>query len=334
LRIGRLSIIGLVMIGFSLLLISVNFFDKIILDITYPFLMGSSKGKSIIFFMVFGLILLVSPSIQNSNLIKNSRIGSKSGNYYLKILIILVFITYVIGLIIEIWIRLKFGVSIFTTFVSTTPSVSTSSLIHSHVYKSMLGILINDTGIYVPSNIHTAISIAQYVPKFAMIIFIVFPSVFILGLLSVRDRPDIQKIILIFSITTTLIGMLDGGLFSAPALVGLAGLMGIFSIKKPFKPKNLIKPSSIIILLLIIRIFISFSGSSPDVYEITVIDVKGNIDMPGINVLNEKSVNNNIIITIYSKINEYEALNDSSNILKSKYPLFFISWNSYSFFSR
>ena len=322
------------MLTFSFLLIALNSLDKVVLELTYPFLMGSSEGKAIIFFFLMGSMLLLSQIFKNANYIRNSRITSKPGNYYLKILIILVSVTYILGLVFEIWIRLKFGLSIFTTFVSTTPSVSTSSLIHSHVYKSMLGILINDTGIYVPSNIHTAISIAQYVPKFAMIIFIVFPSVFILGLLSVRDRPDIQKIILIFSITTTLIGMLDGGLFSAPALVGLAGLMGIFSIKKPFKPKNLIKPSSIIILLLIIRIFISFSGSSPDVYEITVIDVKGNIDMPGINVLNEKSVNNNIIITIYSKINEYEALNDSSNILKSKYPLFFISWNSYSFFSR
>ena len=126
----------------------------------------------------------------------------------------------------------------------------------------MLGILISDSGIHLSSTIHTAVSIAQYVPKFAMIIFAVFPTVLVLGLVSLKDRPDIQKIILIFAITTSLIGMLDGGLFSAPALVGLAGIMGIYSIKKPFSPKNLIKPSSIIILLLILRILISFAGSN------------------------------------------------------------------------
>ena len=85
------------MIVFSLLLISVSTFDKIILDITYPFLMGSSKGKSIIFFMFMGLIFMLTPLIQNSNSQKNSRIGSKPGNYYLKILIILIFITYMVG---------------------------------------------------------------------------------------------------------------------------------------------------------------------------------------------------------------------------------------------
>lgn len=320
------------MIGFSLVLISVNSFDRIILELTYPFLMGSSKGKSIIFFMVMGSLLVLSQFIQSSRFPKKLVIGNKSGNYYLKILIIIISITYVVGLLIEIWIRLKFGVSIFTTFVSTSPGVGTSSIIHSHVYKSMLGILIADSGLSLPSTIHTAISISAYVPKFAALIFVVFPAVYLLGLLSVNNRPDIQKIILIFAITTSLIGMLDGGLFSAPAMVGLAGLLGIYSIKKPFSPRDLLKPSLIIVLLLILRIIISFMGSSPEVYDVTIVGEHENVTMQGFNVLNEKIVGNNTVITVSADMNEFSALNSSFNILKDKYPLFFISWDSYSFF--
>lgn len=320
------------MIGFSLVLIAVNSFDGIILNLTYPFLMGSSKGKSIIFFMVMGSLLVLSQPIQSSRFSKKFNMPNKSGNYYLKILIIIISITYVLGLLIEVWIRLKFGVSIFSTFVSTSPSVGTSSIIHSHVYKSMLGILIADSGLSLPSNIHTAISISAYVPKFAALIFAVFPVVYLLGLLSVNNRPDIQKMILIFAITTSLIGILDGGLFSAPAMVGMAGLLGIYSIKKPFSPRDLMKPSLIIVLLLILRIVISFMGSSPEVYDVTIVGEHEKVTLPGFNVLNEKIVGNNTVITVATDMNEFSALNSSFNILKDKYPLFFISWDSYSFF--
>lgn len=331
-HINRLSLIGLIMIGFSLILIAVNSFDKIILELTYPFLMGSSKGKSIIFFMVMGSLLVLSQFINSSRFSKKMFIPDKSGNYYLKILLIIISVTYVIGLLIEVWIRLKFGVSIFTTFVSTSPGVGTSSIIHSHVYKSMLGILISDSGLSLPSTIHTAISISAYVPRFAAVIFVVFPVVYLLGLLSVDERPDIQKIILIFAITTSLIGMLDGGLFSAPAMIGMAGLLGIYSIKKPFSPRDLIKPSLIIILLLILRIIISFIGSSPDVYDITIVGEHENVTLPGFNVLDEKIAGNNTVVTVSANMNEFSALNSSFTILKDEYPLFFISWDSYSFF--
>ena len=45
------------------------------------------------------------------------------------------------------------------------------------------------------------------------------PTVYILGLLSLGKRSDAQKIILIFGISEAMIGMVDGGLFSTPALL-------------------------------------------------------------------------------------------------------------------
>ena len=294
--------------------------------------MGSSEGKAIIFFFLMGSMLLISQFINNSEYIRKSRISSKPSNYYLKLIIILVFCTLILGLIFEIWIRIKFGVPIFTTFVSTTPSLSTSSIIHSHVFKSMLGILISDTGIYMPSNIHTGISIAHYIPKVALIIFAVIPAVYILGLLSLDNRHDVQKILLIFGLSTIMIGMVDGGLFSTPALIGLAVLLGIYSIKKPFSPRDLIKPSSFIILLLIIRVLIGLIGSNPEFYEVTVLGGHGNIQLQGFNILDENVVGNKTILKVSSNMNELTFFNQTSQILDDKYPAYFVSWNIYSYF--
>ncbi|MFZ0441176.1 MAG: hypothetical protein WAL81_00895 [Methanobacterium sp.] len=331
-HINRLSIIGIGLILFSVLIILVNSLDNIVLQLTYPFLMGSSEGKAIIFFFLMGSMLLISQVINNSDYIRKSKISSKPGNYYLKLIIILVFCTLILGLIFEIWIRIKFGVPIFTTFVSTTPSLSTSSIIHSHVFKSMLGILISDTGIYVPSNIHTGISIAHYIPKVALIIFAVIPVVYILGLLSLDNRHDVQKVLLIFGLSTIMIGMVDGGLFSTPALIGLAVLLGIYSIKKPFSPRDLIKPSSFIILLLIIRVLIGLIGSNPEFYEVTVLGGQGDIQLQGFNILDEKVVGNKTILKVSSNMNELKFFNQTSQILDDKYPAYFVSWNIYSYF--
>ncbi|MFY9638867.1 MAG: hypothetical protein WAK14_08720, partial [Methanobacterium sp.] len=322
--------IGLLLLG--VLIIFVNSLDNIVLQLTYPFLMGSSEGKAIIFFFLMGSMLLMSQFINNSEYIRKSKISSKLGNYYLKLIIILVFCTLILGLIFEIWIRIKFGVPIFTTFVSTTPSLSTSSIIHSHVFKSMLGILISDTGIYVPSNIHTGISIAHYIPKVALIIFAVIPAVYILGLLSLDNRHDVQKVLLIFGLSTIMIGMVDGGLFSTPALIGLAVLLGIYSIKKPFSPRDLIKPSSFIILLLIIRVLIGLIGSNPEFYEVTVLGGQGDIQLQGFNILDEKVVGNKTILKVSSNMNELKFFNQTSQILDDKYPAYFVSWNIYSYF--
>lgn len=320
------------MIILSILIFFVNSLDNIVLQLTYPFLMGSSEGKAIIIFFLMGSLLILSQIVKDSKILRNSKLSSKPGNYYLKLIIIIVFCTFVLGLLFEAWIRVKLGVPIFTTFVSTTPSLSTSSIIHSHVFKSMLGLLIEDLRIYIPSNIHTGISIAQYIPKFAMIIFAVLPTVYILGLLSLDNRPDFQKILLIFAISITMIGMVDGGLFSTPAIIGLAILVGIYSIKKPYSPRNLIKPSTFIILLLIIRVLIGIIGSSPDVYEVTVLGAHGEVELEGFNVLDEKVVGNKTIITVSSNLNELTFFKQIFKLINNKYPAFFVSWNIYSYF--
>jgi hypothetical protein len=294
--------------------------------------MGSSEGKAIIFFFLMGSLLILSQFVNDSKRLENSKYTSKPGNYYLKLIIILVFCTFILGQIFEIWIRIRLGVPIFTTFVSTSPTLSTSSIIHSHVFKSMLGLLISDSGLHIPLNIHTGVSIAQYIPKYTMIIFAVLPTVYILGLLSLGKRSDIEKIILIFGICTAMIGMVDGGLFSIPALLGFTILLGIFSIKKPFSIKNLVKPSTIIIVILVIRVLIGLVGSNPEYYEVTVLGGHGEIPLQGFNVTNEQIVGNATIITVSSKMDEMTFFNQIFKDYNGKYPAFFVSWNIYSYF--
>ena len=92
-HINRLTIIGIVMILLGVLITLVNSLDQIVLQLTYPFLMGSSEGKAIIFFFLMGSMLVLSHLMNNSKYMRNSRISSKHGNYYLKLVIILVFCT-------------------------------------------------------------------------------------------------------------------------------------------------------------------------------------------------------------------------------------------------
>lgn len=273
-KLNRLNIIGIIMILFSILIFSTKFLDQLVLNITYPFLEGSSEGKSVLLFGILGSILLLYPLFNfNGRIMRkiSSLNPSFQGNEnkYLKLLIIVVLLTYLLGIIIEIVVRLKLGVSIFTTFVAMDPTPASTSITHSHVFKSVLGDLISVSGFHVPSNIHTGSSLIHYTSPLSFIVLISFPLVYLLGLISLNQRKNRYKVILAFAITTSLIGMLDGGLFSTPALIGLSGLLGVYAIKKPFSPRNLLTPSFLIVLLILLRISIGLLGTNTEYHEVT-----------------------------------------------------------------
>jgi len=264
------------MIMFSILIFTTKFLDHLILNITYPFLEGSSEGKSILLFGIMGSILLLYPLFRFNGIImkKISSLNPSfqgNGNKYLKLLIIVVLLTYLLGIIIEIIIRLKLGVSIFTTFVAMDPSPASTSITHSHVFKSVLGDLISASGFHVPSNIHTGSSLIHYTSPLSFVVLISFPLVYLLGLISLNQRKNRYKVILAFAITTSLIGMLDGGLFSTPALIGLSGLLGVYVIKEPFSRRDFLKPSFLIILLILLRISIEESKEPIRILSVTSI---------------------------------------------------------------
>lgn len=327
------------MILFSILIFSTKFLDLLILNITYPFLEGSSEGKSVLLFGLMGSILLLYPLFNF-----NGRIMQKisslnpafngNGNRYLKLVIIVVLLTYLIGIIIEIIVRLKLGVSIFTTFVAMDPSPASTSITHSHVFKSVLGDLISLSGFHVPGNIHTGTSLIHYTSPISFIILISFLLTYLLGLISLNQRKNRYKVILTFAITTSLIGMLDGGLFSTPALIGLSGLLGVYAIKKPFSARDLLKPSFLIVILILLRITIGIIGTNTEYHEITFLDEKSPIDFNGYNVTSIDHIGDKTIIRISTDRSDKAILTDMVRRSEGKVSGIIVSWNIFSWVSK
>ena len=338
LRLNKLNIIGIIMILFAVLLTVTNFLDNIILTITYHFLEGSSQGKSIILFTVMGSMLLFYP-LFNLNGIIGRRISSINHflkieeKKYLKFTIIIVVFTYLFGLLIEVLIRLKLGVSLFTTFVAyNSNSYSSTAITHSHVFKSVLGYIIQSLGIHISSGINAGVPLIPYTIPLALIVLITWPLIYIAGIIAVStNEKDLYKVILAFALTLSLIGILDGGIFSTPAIIGLAGLLGIYFIKKPFSPKNLLKPSVIVIFLIILRLSIGLLGTSTEVHEITIINPSDNIDLQGYDVLSVQKEENKTIITVPGNVNDKDLLIDMIRTLKGNCSGFFLSWNILSY---
>ncbi len=326
------------MILFSVMVFSTKFLDSIILNITYIFLEGSSEGKSVLLFGIMGSMLLLYPLFNNNGRIMQ-KISSLSpangnGNMYLKLAIIIVLLTYLIGILIEIIFRMKLGVSILTTFVAMDPSPASTSITHSHVFKSVLGDLISLVGVYVPGNIHTGTALIQYTSPLSLIVLITFPLTYLLGLISMNNRKNRYKVILAFAITTSLIGMLDGGLFSTPALVGLSGLLGIYAIKQPFSARDLLKPSFVIVLLIVLRVFIGIIGTNTEYHEITFLDETSPINLSGYTVISINSVDNKTTIRISSDRSDKTILTDMVQRSDGKVSGIILSWNIFSWVSK
>ncbi len=326
------------MILFAVLLASTNYLDNVILMLTYHFLEGSSQGKSIILFTVMGSLLILYPLFK-----VNGTFGSKISalgpifkfepKKYLKITIILLVFTYLVGMLIELLIRFKLGVSPFNTFIAyNTNSYSSTALTHSHVFKSMLGLVINSLGIHINAGINAGVALIPYTMPLALVVFVTYPLIYIGGIIAVaNEKRLLYQVLLAFAVTVSLIGVLDGGLFSTPALVGLATLLGIYFIKKPFKAKDLIKPSFIIIILIIIRVSLGIIGTNTDVHEITIIHPSDNIDLQSYDVLNIQKMDNKTVYSVPGNTNDKVLLMGLTRDLKGNGTAFFLSWNIYSF---
>ena len=325
------------MILFAVVLAVTNFLDKIILDITYPFLEGSSQGKSIILFTVMGSLLLLYPLFNLEGII-GKRLSSLNNLFkfedkkYLKFAIITIFFTFIFGQLIEVLIRIKLGVPILTTFIAYNSNSSIMAVAHSHVFKSVLGFIISSLGIHINTGVNAGVPLIPYTIPLALIVLVTWPLIYFAGMIAIgNEERDLYKIILAFVLTLALIGILDGGLFSTPAIIGLAGLLGIYFIKKPFSPRNLLKPSVIIIFLIILRFSLGLLGTNTEVHEITIINPADNIDLQGYDVLSVQKEQNKTIVTVPGNINDKVLLTELIKSLKGKCSGFFLSWNILSY---
>jgi len=87
-KVNKNIIFGIVFIGLAIFILFNDSLNSIIRPITYIFLMGSSKGKDILFFGIFGAFMILSQiyKLNSKNNFLNLKI--RNINRYLKITIL------------------------------------------------------------------------------------------------------------------------------------------------------------------------------------------------------------------------------------------------------
>ena len=177
----------LIILGGSLYFLSG--IDQFIRPFTQPILMGSSKGKDILFFVLLGITIILSTIGDNervSNYFKGLSIPEflKDKNFYLKLSLILVLFTATAGLIVELYLRNSLGIGWNTILVIMNPSLTSTSILHSHLYKAIFGTIIGMFLSHIPTGIHTGSSLSAYTPSIINLLFILIPITYIVMILS------------------------------------------------------------------------------------------------------------------------------------------------------
>ena len=229
-KINKYIPFGIILIIFGALLFLLSGIDQFIRPFTQPVLMGSSKGKDILFFVLFGITIILSTLGDNEKLyghFKNMSIPKKlkDKKFYLKLSLILFLFTAIAGLIVELYLRKSLGISWNTILVIMKPSLTSTSILHSHLYKAIFGIILGMFLTYIPAGIHTGSSLSAYTPSVISVLFILIPITYIVMLISMQRRKAVPRIFLAFITTIGIIGLIDGGLFGTPCVGGIYGIL-------------------------------------------------------------------------------------------------------------
>ena len=87
-KIDKYMLLGLLFISLSLIIFFTDVLNPFIRPFTHLILMGSSKGKDILFFSIFGLLLILSQLFEyNMKFKENETFKKIKGNKFLKKLI-------------------------------------------------------------------------------------------------------------------------------------------------------------------------------------------------------------------------------------------------------
>lgn len=354
-KINKTAVLGIIFILLSGVIFATDILNPIIRPITYLFLMGSSKGKDIMFFGLFGVFLILSQLIKKD-------INSQK---FLKLSVIIGSVLLICGILLEILFRLELGIGLNTIFASMTNNMSSTSILHTHLLKSIFGEFITAIiGPFIQSNINTGVGLYSYVPDIGKIIIILFPILFITLVLANNKRSWIITILLGFFSSCLLIGALDGGLFGTPAIVGICGsylvyrneyylnqAFGIiFHDKELFENKNTCEPTYrnknqhillfllnrllpyiIVCLIILLRFTIAFAGAESDYYTVDIKNPEDNIEINDIDIENITTAENTTTLIINNNYNEMKLLNDLKIPLKDKCEYYTLTWNIYSY---
>ncbi|MGI6464533.1 hypothetical protein [Methanobacterium sp.] len=335
-EIDRTGLAGVILILLGLIIYATSSLDQLVMMLTWPLLSGSSEGKAVLLMILMGSLLVLNSLINNRGFlapIKNRALDfSPDGKRFLKWTIIIILFTCLVGILIEISLRLKYGVSPLTIFVSTNPTSTTTSPIHSHVFKSAFGHLADNFGGLVPEHVHTGSSLYSEVAPWNYIIFITLPLAYITGFLSLNNRGVLYRIVLAFALTLALIGMVDGGLYSQPLLIGMGLLFILYFVKRPFQFRQLVLPVGLILLLTLSGLALELAGNNSSYHEITVINQFQPVDLSSYNVLSIDEQSNRTIIRIDTSDSDKNTLESLFNTYQGRAQGFFMTWNFFSYF--
>ena len=229
-KINRYIPVGILLIILGGSLYFLSGVDQFIRPFTQPILMGSSKGKDILFFVLFGITLILSTLGDNEKIFKcfnnlNIPQRMKDKDFYLKLSLFLFLFTAIAGLAVELYLRSTLGIDWNTILVIMNPSLTSTSLLHSHLYKSIFGIILGIFLSHIPAGIHTGSSLSAYAPDLISLLFILIPITYLAMVLSLQRRKGLSRIFLAFTSTLGIIGIIDGGLFGTPAIGGIYGIL-------------------------------------------------------------------------------------------------------------
>ena len=339
-KINKTILVGLLFILFAGLIFITDAFNPIIRPITYLFLMGSSKGKDILFFGLLGLFLIL------SQLIKKDINSTK----YLKSSIIIGSVLLILGILLEVMFRLQMGIGLNTVFCSMSSGMSSTSILHTHLLKSILGeVLTQIIGPFIQSDINTGVGLYSYVPNFGYLVILLIPILFVTMTLSLQKRPWNINLLLSFFSSCLIIGAIDGGLFGTPAIIGIIGLYFVYKceyqlnyfdgVELNYKniidanlnqliDKNVIMIILIVILIILLRFTIAFAGAEPDYYTVEIEDIDKNVDFGKIPITHF----NNTTYHVTNTYNEMELINDLKVPLNNSCEYYTVSWNINSYF--
>jgi hypothetical protein len=358
-KLNKTIIIGLIFILFAGALFITDIFNPIIRPITYQFLMGSSKGKDIIFFGLLGLLLILSQTIKKE--INTTR--------YLVISIIVGAVLLISGILLEVLFRLQMGIKLNTIFVSMTNGMSSTSILHTHLLKSILGEATTQImGPFIQSNINTGIGLYQYLPSLSFLVILLIPILFVTVVLASQKRPWVTNFLIAFFSSCLIIGAIDGGLFATPSYVGIFGLYLVYrngyylnyivarvlGDEKLLKDNEKIQPAYrnrnfgqarfifnrfsiyfLVIAVIFLRFTVAFAGAEPDYYTVDIVNPTDDIDLGNVTVKvlscqHDKDLNKTTY-RIDSSYNEMELINDLKIPLNNSCEYYTVSWNIYSY---
>ena len=367
-KINKYFLFGIILIILGSSLYFLSSIDQFIRPFAQPVLMGSSKGKDILFFVLFGITIILSALGDNEkiyNYFKNLNIPNrlKNKNFYLKLSLALFLFTAIAGLLVEVYLRNILGLNWNTILVIMNPSLTSTSILHSHLYKSLFGIILGMFLTHIPTGIHTGSSLSAYAPSIINVLFILIPITYITMILSLQRRKALPRIFLAFTSTIGIIGIIDGGLFGTPAVGGIYGILVLMfnataldlisdyitakdernNVKSILSRKiretiyskyNLFKnllPHIALILIIILRFSIAFYGASQECYEVNIYDGHDLDVLNQCNTLNLTEDGNKTTVYISNEYNEMELLNNLAISLDGKCDWYSLSWNIYSY---